>query len=685
MKLLKGILIFSLVLLCIPIFSAVKTDSLYSELKYANDSVKYTIYEELYSVLRNRHTDSAIFVVERAMEIATKNNNTDKIAQYSVSFGYLYEHKGEIEKAIDYFEQAYNLYLKIDDIENAATSLNNLGAMLNDAGRYNESSKNLFRALHLAEENGFEKLTATINNNIGLLFHFQNEWVKSIEYFQKSIKINRQLNNLNRMALLYNNIGIAYYYLDILDSVLISFERSLDIYIELDNKKGQTRPLFNIGEIYSEMGDFTKALEYYERSLKIEKEIGYLSGYATSLVYIGELYLNLGEYTKALKYQHEGIDLLKDFDLPHDLLDAYNALSETYKSIGVYDSAFHYQTIVISLKDSLFSLEKSKQISELETAYETEKKEQQIILQKAELKYRSKQTISLLAILLLTIGLTVYVIINNRKRKLTNQLLSQKNKLLSLRNKQITHSITYASFIQKAILPNKDQFKDLFTESFLFYKPKDIVSGDFFWVNKKEDEIILAVADCTGHGVPGAIMSIMGITFLQEITDNYGITQPDLILNKLREKIIERLQPKNSNFFARDGIELAICTINTKTKTIDYSGAYTPAILFTKEGSVDLKPNKMPIGFHRTRRSPFTKQTLHYSTGDKLYIYTDGYTDQFGGPAGKKYGPKQFRELLTDIQFLPLDDQFYSLLKGLKNWQGKIEQIDDVTVIGVQL
>lgn len=685
MKRLKGILLFSLVLLCIPVFSNVKTDSLYSELKYATDSVKYTIYEELFSILRNRHTDSAFFVIESAMEIANKNKNIDKIAHYSISYGYLYEHKGEIEKAIDYFEQAYNLYLKIDDVEKAATSLNNLGAMLNDAGRYNESSKNLYHALSLAEENRFVKLTATINNNIGLLFLFQDEWEKSIDYFQKSIKTNRQLNNLNRMALLYNNIGIAYYYLGILDSVLISFERSLDIYIELNDKKGQTRPLFNIGEIYSEKGDFTKALEYYERSLKIEKEIGYLSGYGTSLVYIGELYSNLGDFTKALEYQHEGINLLKDFDLPHDLLDAYNALSETYKNIGKYDSALHYQTIMISLKDSLFSLEKSKQISELETAYETEKKEQQITLQKAKLKYRGKQTISLLAILLLSIGLTIYVIINNRKRQATNMLLSKNNKLLSLRNKQITHSITYASFIQKAILPNKDQFKELFSESFIFYKPKDIVSGDFFWVNKKGDEIILAVADCTGHGVPGAIMSIMGITFLQEITDNYGITQPDLILNKLREKIIERLQPKNSNFFARDGIELAICNINTKTKKIEYSGAYTPAVLYTKEGSVELKPNKMPIGFHRTRRSPFTKQTLNYSEGDRLYIYTDGYTDQFGGPNGKKYGPKQFSELLTDVQFLSLDDQFYSLLKGLKNWQGKIEQIDDVTVIGVKL
>lgn len=660
-------------------------DSLCAELDNANDSIKLTIYNELYSILRNRDTDSALAYIEDAIELATKINNTQQVAHFSVSYGYLNEHKGEIEKAIVSFEKAYNLYLQINNTEMAATALNNLGAMLNDAGRYNESSKHLFNALKLAEDNNYIKLTATIHNNIGLLFHFQDEWEKSINYFQKSIVINQQLNNLERMALLYNNIGIAYYYLDILDSVLISFERSLDIYIKLDNKKGQTRPLFNIGEIYSEKGDFETALEYYERSLTLEKEVGYMSGYATSLVYIGEIYSSLGDYSKAIEYQHEGIEILEKMDLRRDLLDAYEAITETFKQSGYFDSAFHYQTASISLKDSLFSLEKSKQISELETLYETEKKEQQIALQQTRIEFKNKQTYSLLVILLLTFGLTIYVIYTSRGRRKANLLLSEKNELLSTHNKLITNSITYGSFIQNTILPDKSLFEKVFKDSFIFYKPKDIVSGDFYWLSHRKDQIIIAVADCTGHGVPGAFMSLLGHSFLNEITDIQGITQPDKILNKLREKIIGTLKQKDSDRFSRDGIELAVCSIDTKNKQIDYSGAYSPVIVYSGKKITELKPNKMPIGFHLTRKSKFALQTISYKKGDLLYFFTDGYYDQFGGPQNKKYGQKRFKALIDSNHHLPMDEQLYAFEHGFKNWLGEEEQIDDVTVVGVKL
>ena len=685
MNVLKIFVAVQFLFLSFQAFSNKTSDSLVSELKNSSDFQKFIIYEELYEQSLQSNVDSAFIVIEAALELAEHTSNNLKRLHFLNLKGKVYAHIGDMENAVEIYERTLTLAEQTGDSTNSVYALNNLGVIYLDQGEFNKASEFLYRALKESEKYGLLLLESSSLNNLGKLFFLQENWSKSIDYYQRSIKIKYELNDLKGIALLQNNIGIIYYYQGVLDSVLVCFERSLKIYEELDDIKGQTRPLFNIGEIYSEMGELDKALNYYEKSLAIERKIGYKKGYATSLVYIGEIYSEQGNFSKAIDYQLEGVQILKSINSKNDLADAYMALYQTYAETEDFENALFYYDKMVNLKDSIFTVEKSTQIRRLEAEYESEKREQQITNQQTQLAYRKKQMISLVMILLLSIALTVFVFYNNRKRKRSNELLSDKNKLLSLRNKQITHSITYASFIQKAILPNKELFDQLFTSSFIFYKPKDIVSGDFYWVNKKDDKIILAVADCTGHGVPGAIMSIMGITFLQEITDNYGITDPDEILNTLRDKITERLAPKNSTFFAREGIELAICCIDTEKKQFEYSAAYTPAILISEGEKKELKPNKMPIGIHRTRKDPFTKQLVSYKDGDVLYLFTDGYPDQFGGPEGKKYGTSRFKDVLYANHNYSMDDQFYMLMNNLKDWQGKKEQIDDITVIGIKL
>jgi two-component system NarL family sensor kinase len=414
-----SLFIFLLVVPVILVLSNSKVDSLYKQLQIADDSVKYLIYENIYRELRYQNTDSAIWILDEALEFSDKNNRPDKIAVFYNCYGHVYEHVGEIDLSMDYFQRSYDILYQLGEFENAVISLNNLGAMLMDAAKYDQAGERLFQALSISDSLNFVERKSITLHNIGMLFHHQQQWEKAIAYYEKAIIINKELQKLKSVALQYNNIGIIYYYMGIMDSVLVNFERSLDMYIALGDKKGQTRPLFNIAEIYSEKGEYSKALDYYERSIQLEKELGYKKGYAESMVYIGNLYAQLNNFNKALSYQREGLEILEELKYPREIADAYQALSETFRKMDMYDSALVYYISMSAIKDSLFTVEKSKQISELEAIYENEKKEKEI-LQLEKVKSRDKFFKSILiAVVVIMIMLVVFLIIYSKMREKT--------------------------------------------------------------------------------------------------------------------------------------------------------------------------------------------------------------------------------------------------------------------------
>lgn len=661
------------------------TDSLLFTLAKAPDSSKYSLLKELTISFRESNVDSAMLFADQGINLAKKYHRTDMLGEFMDLKGHIYERKGDINSAIASFEEAHNYFVLTGKADEAVRSLSNLGAMLNDNGKYNEAGIQLFRALKEAEEQNLVNIRATIFTNIGLLFFNQEDWDKSIYYYQKSIQIRRQNNDLDGLALLYNNIGIAYYYKGLLDSVLFNFERSLDMYVALGNKLGQTRPLSNIGEIYYLKGDFDKALEYYNKSLDIERELNYRQGMSRSLLDIGVLYADLKKFDKALAYQYEGLMITKETGSVSRLKDANHYLFETYQKMGKPDSALKYFTNYSNLKDSILSLEKQKQINELEKIYETDKKEQQIKLQTIRLHNDKLILIALSLILVLSLGLAFQIWRAYRQKHKINAELEIKNKQLQDSHRQITNSITYASVIQAAILPPYDLFKNTFPKHFILFKPKDIVSGDFYWITQKENQVIIAVADCTGHGVPGAFMSMLGITLLNEIINIYGQTSTDEILNTLRKKIIESLRQKERLNDAHDGLDIALCSYDTETKMLEFSGAYLPILIMRIGELIKLDGDKMPIGFHMTRTNNFGKQSFQLQQGDMLYFCTDGYADQFGGETGRKFSRTCLREILCSISDLPMEKQKNRLERELKDWMGTNDQIDDITILGIKV
>lgn len=269
------------------------------------------------------------------------------------------------------------------------------------------------------------------------------------------------------------------------------------------------------------------------------------------------------------------------------------------------------------------------------------------------------------------------------ERDIHNQQDSQKE-LLKKHHKEHGQSLKYASFIQKSLLPSRDEFKRIFPEHFILLLPKDVVSGDFYWAYKRKNETIIAVADCTGHGVPGAFMSILGINFLNQIIYTKCYNSAAGILNMLREFVMKALNQKGEEDEPKDGIDMALCIIDNETNKLEFAGAFNPLYIVKKNNLVEIPGDKMPIGIAAFEETSFKNHVVDLNNGDSIYLFTDGFVDQFGGPDGKKYKYNQFRRLLLEMNSLSMTEQKERLIKTYDTWRGNLIQLDDVLVIGIR-
>ena len=263
--------------------------------------------------------------------------------------------------------------------------------------------------------------------------------------------------------------------------------------------------------------------------------------------------------------------------------------------------------------------------------------------------------------------------------------IENKNEELEILYKQVTDSIHYAKRIQDAILPTESFVKKLLPDAFILFKPKDIVSGDFYWIEEKDNLVYFAAVDCTGHGVPGAFMSLVGHNILKDILKNTSATKPGEILDRLREGIVSALRVDDSGKQAKDGMDMTLCAINYNTMELQYAAAFNPLYIIRKGELILYPANKFPIGSYIGEKANFDNHTIKLQKGDQIYIFSDGYADQFGGPNGKKFMVGNFRKLLTQITELPSGNQKEKLDSTLLTWQGGQEQVDDVLVIGVKV
>ena len=638
---------------------------------------------------------------KKIIEICNKNL-ADELSAKSKAFfqkilassynniGTIYQRQSNYKQALDYHTKSLKIKEEIGDKNGIALSYNNLGIIAWYQGNYKQALNNYEKSIKIEEETGNKSRIATSLNNIGLIYDEQGDYAKAIDYYTRSLKIKEELGNKRGIAISLNNIGFIYDQQGDYVKAMDYYSRSLKIDEELGDKDGIASSLNNIGDIYSEGEDYTKAIDYYTNSLKIVEELGDKNGIAISLNSIGSMYKEQGDYSKALEKSTKALSIAQEIGNVESIKLASENLWETYKKLGKHRQALEMHELTIELRDSMLSIENKEAIIQQEFKYKYEKeqaladaKHQEQMALSAEREKR-QQLIAYSAggglVMVLAFAFFVFNRLQVTRRQKT--IIEQQKELVEEQKKDITDSIQYAENIQKALLPAEEDLSVL-PEGFVLFHPKDIVSGDFYWMQHYSNNVYLAACDCTGHGVPGAFMSMIGSSLLDEAVVEKGLTQPNEIFFEVRKGFINALKQTGEKGQQKDGMD-ATLIVWDKNNKLQFSVANNPLFLIRKGELLETKPDRQPVGFFTGEQKPFTHHELSLEKGDTVYICSDGYPDQFGGKRDKKFMMKNFKKLLLSIQDKTMNEQKGILETTMAEWKGDTEQVDDILVMGVR-
>ncbi len=567
-------------------------------------------------------------------------------------------------------------------------------------GKYEESLKFYFAGLKYAEEQNNKKETASLFNNIGVNYWYQKNYLKARQYYLLSHDLRQVLGNKKELSKSFNNLGIISVELKEYEKALSYYKRSLDIKKEIKDEVGIANCYNNVGIVYEEIKKPEMALENYKQALGIFEKINDVRGKLVSLNNIAVIYKIKKEYPKAEFYAKQSLILAKEIDDKEDVKSSFDLLAASAYNQSKYKDAYEYLRAYCLIKDTLYSINTAEAMQEVEGKYQNEKKEQQLQIKDLRIGQQQQEInkskiIKYALIIGLCLFIAISVLIYNRyliKRK-SHRIISQQKreveeqkKIVEEKNHEIMDSIRYAKHIQEAILPHPHFVDSVLKNNFVLYKPKDIVSGDFYFVDETDACIYFAAVDCTGHGVPGAFISIVGSNGLSRCVKEFKISDPGKLLDKLNELVNETLRQKMHESRIRDGMDISLCVIDKKNKTLKYAGANNPLYYIRNGAFTEIKGDGQPIGtFVEEENHPFTTHSIKLQEGDTFYVFTDGFADQFGGPKGKKFKYKPFIALLSETAHLPLKEQSKKLEETFDNWKGNLEQIDDVCVIGVRV
>lgn len=483
-------------------------------------------------------------------------------------------------------------------------------------------------------------------NQLGLIYFRLHNNPKAIEYLNRGLKIREDRNDENAVASSLNRIGMVLCQSRKFDESLGYYFRSLEIRIKNNQEHAVQWTYLGIASVYEDMGNYSQSLEYYERALDGDDKRCNLQ----CLMGSGRIYSLLGKRDAALERLEKSLLMAKELSSMTLIADAHKALAGHHEHFNEPAEALRSFKHYLEAKESFQSSEVQSRLSNIEIAHAIERAEQEKEI------YR-----------------------------LRHVELKKAYDLIEEKNKDITSSINYAGRIQNAMLPRQNEIRGLAGKSFILYIPKDIVSGDFYWFTLVDGKMIIAAGDCTGHGVPGALMSMLGISFLEEIVNNGNMSDTGLILDELRTKVKKALHQKGTGEEAKDGMDLSLCIIDKKNNLLRYSGAYNNLYHIRCNELTEYRADRMPIGIHDSSDKKFTQHEIHTAPGDIIYMFSDGYADQFGGPGLKKFKYSAFRSLLLEIHCQSLKEQKSRLESEFYKWKGNNPQTDDVMVIGIRI
>jgi serine phosphatase RsbU (regulator of sigma subunit)/Flp pilus assembly protein TadD len=656
-----------------------EVDSLLRVAENSNDSIKVNIYLDLAVGYRSVRPDVAFKYANDALKIAKENGNyTAKAAALHI-LGAIYTVLGDYEKAIANLLESLRNYELLGNSKGIANSSNSLGILYFNQEDYENAKKYYSKALELIDSAQFAMSTAVYKLNIGEVYQATNENEKALKLEIEAYEIFNQLEDINGMAYALGIQGKVNYQLGNQEKAIDLTQQALDYLIEDQDYLGAVEYLNFLVEIYINTPNLISAEENANTALEIARQIN------------------------SLKWK----------------IKSFENLSKIYYQKGVFQLAYQFKDSAYVYENKLMDDEKQKQIANLRIIYESEQKEQENRILRIDQELKEKQIIQQrilnVAIASILVILIVFAIVTfrakNQKQKANNQLKIQneeirqqreeietqaerlksinsdvirKNELIETKNKNITDSINYAKRIQTALLPFNYRIEKQLEDFFIYYKPKDIVSGDFYWFTESKDKVIVAVADCTGHGIPGAFMSFIGHDMLNHIVNFKGVTQPAEILKQLKLSVIHILRQEQSD--NRDGMDISICVWDKKSNKVKFSGANHSLVYIQNKQLHQINGNKTTVGMdEKLNLKDFDTHEINLVGDTCFYLFSDGYVDQFGGKKDKKFMIRNFRELLSTVHMKKMETQGFIIKETIEEWMDGSEQVDDMLVWGFRI
>ncbi|MCD4709371.1 MAG: tetratricopeptide repeat protein, partial [Bacteroidales bacterium] len=644
-----------------------RVDSLKMALRNLDaDTVKVNTLNAIADAVYRTDPDEAIRYSSEAKNLAELINFPKGVAGAYKNIGLGHYMQGDYADAFKNWEPSLKIYEELGDDQLVANLLSNQGSIYSTIGKNVEAIEYYLRALKMAEKLADSTRIGTLLLNIGVVYSEQTATLDTArDYYLKAIEIGESIGYLDLLGIGSINLGEVYFEKGEYDSALYYFERSLTI---VTSSIDIASSLSFIGSIFAAKENYQTAITYHQDALEMARKENAQRETAGILLGLASTYENQGNSWKAIKYYKQAESIAEEIGLNQELSGAYKGLATNYAEIFDYPNAYRYLALRNTIDNTIYRIESDNKTNDLMFTYQMEKKQDEIAIleQKSKIEHlisRRQKAISIVTGLFGLFLLAFAVGIYNRMRYVRST-----NRKINAQKGQITDSINYAQRIQSAILPSQDLMAELLPDHFLLFRPKDIVSGDFYWIKEVQDHLVIVGADCTGHGVPGAFMSMLGITMFNDLIGGNCYDAPGAILDRLRVKVKEMLVQQGNGDEQKDGMDLAIAVYNRSTRELHFSGANSPLYIIRQKGqpgeeqlepyaSVDqgnyrlfeIKGDKQPIGVH-WEETPFKTTSVLLREQDAFYMFSDGYIDQFGGENRKKFKSMNFKKLLLSVQ-----------------------------------
>lgn len=705
----------------------------------------------------------------KSIRIRKKIGDRKGVATSFKLLGVLHRKKGRYEKALEMYRKSLEIRKEIGDPVGIASTYTSIGIVHKQQGRYDEAIEQYLKGLDIRDSLGDTNEISNSLENIGNVHLAQEHYEKGLEKYKRAEKMRRAIGDRNGLASLYQNMALAFEGLGRYEKALRSHRKSIRFKKELGKNRGVAQSYNNLGSLYLELyqkdslppflkkpdrapleGSKKALLDsarfYYEAAAPFFRKRGMKKGLITALNGLGETHYHGGELEEALRSFQEAKEHADTVGLLPALYRSHKGLADAYKASGEHRRAMEHHEEFARIRDSVHSMESQEAIAKMEAKYEAEKRKRKIELMEEEEEKRRKlaqersrrqwaiiYSVSggfLAVLLLLFVLYNRFRIIRQQKGVIDRQKqavddayqkleathgeLQETHEHLQEKNKEISDSIDYASWIQEAVLPDPKELESCIGDHFILFRPQAKVSGDLYWCYSNGERSFWAAIDCTGHGVPGAFMSMIAQSLMDEVVIEKGIEDPGQVLDRMRKGVTEKLGDGDR----KDGMDMALCCSERKgkKKLLHFAGANNPLYLiregiaeappevrFYREGreiepkeprcrpfsnspdGFEIKGDKQAVGFEDQDPAPFTTASLELQEGDRIYTFSDGYADQFGGPKGKKFRYGPFKTSIASSSDRPMNEQKKILEEQFDEWKGDQEQIDDVIVIGVRV